>query len=181
MRLEHSSHPWPLRLKARRLLWMLVWGLLGRPGPRLFSAWRVFLLRLFGARIGRAPLVCGGVSVLMPWNLEIGDAVAIAERVNLYNFAKISIGSNTCISQGSWLCTGTHDYERTDFPLRWKPIRVGGSVWIAAEAFVHPGVSIEDGVVVGARSVVTTDLAGWSVYAGNPCRLLKTRVEVPHP
>jgi putative colanic acid biosynthesis acetyltransferase WcaF len=181
MQLERSAHRWPLRHKVRRLAWIVVWGTLGRPGPRFLSAWRVLLLRLFGAKIGRATLICGHVSVLMPWNLEIGEAVAIAEGVNLYNFAKISVGSNSCISQGSWLCTGTHDYLRPDFPLQWKPIRVGSSVWIAAEAFVHPGVSIEDGAVVGARSVVTSDLAAWSVFAGNPCRFVKTRREVSRP
>ena len=111
----------------------------------------------------------------MPWNLEIGDYVAISEEVDIYNFDKVVIGSNTCISQRVWLCTGSHDYHRADFPLIWRPIRIGSSVWIAADVMVQPGVNIEDGVVVGARSVVKTNLSAWCVYTGNPCLMLKTR------
>ena len=175
MRLESSVHHWSLSHKFKRLLWMSVWCLFGYGGPRFFSSWRVFLLRLFGAKIGKAPLICGRVSVLMPWNLVVGDYVAIAERVDIYNFDRVDIGNNTCISQGVWLCTGSHDYSRPDFPLIWFPISIGSSVWLASDVFVHPGVKVSDGVVVGARSVVTTSLAEWGVYAGNPCRFIKHR------
>jgi len=175
MDLKNSRHPWTLGHKLRRGLWMLVWGLFGRPGPRAFSPWRVALLRLFGARIGRHTLICGGVKVLMPWNLEIGEFTAIGEGVEIYNFGEVRIGRNSCISQRVWLCTGTHDYNAPDFPLIWRDIRIGDRVWLAAEAFVAPGITVGDGAVVGARSVVTRDLEGWSVFAGNPCTLIKAR------
>jgi len=175
IQLETSVHRWSRSHKLMRLLWMVVWGLFGYSGPRFFSGWRVFLLKRFGAKIGRAPLICGHVRVLMPWNLEIGDCVAISERVDIYNFALVQIGSNTCISQGVWLCTGSHDYRRSDFPLVWRPISVGSSVWLASDVFVHPGVTIADGVVVGARAVVADDLAAWGVYSGNPCVFVKPR------
>lgn len=175
MELRNSVQRWTMSHRARRFAWMIVWRAFGSPGPRWLSAWRAFLLKLFGARIGEATLICGGVDVLMPWNLTIGNGVAIGEGVNIYNFAEVRIGDDTCISQGVWLCTGTHDYERSSFPLQWRPIRVGASVWIAAEAFIHPGVVIHDGVVVGARSVVAHSLDAWGVYAGNPCRLIKPR------
>jgi putative colanic acid biosynthesis acetyltransferase WcaF len=111
----------------------------------------------------------------MPWNLEMGDFVAIAEGVNIYNFAFTKIGSRTCISQRVWLCTGTHDYRKANFPLLWRPITIGESAWIAAEAFVHPGTNVGAGTVVGARSVISGDLADWTVYAGNPARAIKRR------
>jgi putative colanic acid biosynthesis acetyltransferase WcaF len=125
--------------------------------------------------VGRGVLVCPGVKVLMPWNLRIGDYTAIAEGVDIYNFGQVRIGSNTCVSQGVWLCTGSHDYNVPNFPLIWGDIQVGDRVWIAAQSFVGPGVSVGDGAVVGARSVVTRDLEPWSVSAGNPCVFIKAR------
>lgn len=173
--LKNSRHPWTLGQKLKRALWIAVWALFGRPGPRRFSPWRVFLLRLFGAQVHKSVLICGGVRVLMPWNLRIGEYTAIGDGVDIYNFGQVDIGSNTCISQRVWLCTGTHDYNKPDFPLIWDDIRIGDAVWLAAESFVAPGVTVADGAVVGARSVVTRDLQGWTVNAGNPCVLIKPR------
>ena len=173
--LKDSKHAWSLGHKLMRGLWRLVWSLLGRPGPRFLSPWRVFLLRLFGATIGRDVLVCGGVKVLMPWNLEIADCVAVSEQVDIYNFGKVTIGHNTCLSRGVWVCTGSHDYNEPTFPLTWKDISIGHSAWIAGECFLAPGVRIGDGAVVAARSVVTRSLEGWHVYGGNPCVQIKPR------
>jgi putative colanic acid biosynthesis acetyltransferase WcaF len=96
--------------------------------------------------------------------------------VVLYSQGKITLGRRAVVSQGSHLCTGTHDYEQDGFPLVTKPIRVGDHAWIAAEVFVHPGVEIGEGAVVGARSVVVRDLPEWMVCSGNPCEPLKPRV-----
>lgn len=176
MDLKNSSrHPWTRGEKLRRLCWMLVWALFSRIGGRPLSPLRIFLLRAFGARIGERTLVSAGVKVLMPWNLEIGDYTAIGPSVEIYNYGLVKIGRNCCVSQRVWLCTGTHDYKRPDFPLIWADIRVGDGVWLAAECFVAPGVSIGDGAVVGARAVVTRDLDGEGIFAGNPCVLIKPR------
>lgn len=174
--LKNSTYRWSFKLKVRRAIWNVIWRLFGSPGPRLFSPWRKFLLKLFGARIGKAPLICGQIKVLMPWNLVIGDYVAISERVDIYNYDLVSIGENTVISQGTWLCTGSHDYSKDNFPLVWAPIQVDRYVWIASESFIAPGVSVGEGSVIGARSVVTSDVCSWSVYAGNPARKVKDRV-----
>ncbi len=177
MRLELSKHHWPLSHKIKRLAWLFTWHVFGYWGPGFLSPCRVLLLRLFGAKIGRAPLICGHVKILMPWNLKIDDFVAISEGVNIYNFGYVSIGNNSCISQGVWLCTGSHDYTRPDFPLIWDAIHIGSSVWVASEAFIHPGVHIGDGAVVGARSVVTKNMPAGMVCAGNPCKPLKYRAK----
>jgi len=181
LRLDTSRHPWTLRQKLWRGVWMLVWTMFGQPGPRVFSPWRSLLLRAFGARIGRGVKVCGRVKVLMPWNLELGDFAVLAERVDVYNFAQVTIGAQSCISQGSWLCTGSHDHSLPDFPLYWKPISIGSSVWIAAEAFLHPGTQVGDGAVVGARAVVAGVLEPWTIYAGNPGRRVGPRRIRPIP
>jgi len=165
----------PLSTKLRRGVWMAIWRLFGMPGPRMFSAWRQMLLRAFGARIGSKVLICGGVKVLMPWNLQIDDLVAVAEGVDIYNFGQVHIHSNCCISQRVFLCTGSHDYRDKNFPLIWRDITIGSNSWLAADVFVGPGVAVSEGVVVGARSVVTRDLEAWGVYAGNPCVRVRER------
>jgi putative colanic acid biosynthesis acetyltransferase WcaF len=111
-----------------------------------------------------------------PWNLVCGDEVGVGNGANLYNQARITLGSRCVVSQGAHLCTGTHDYTSEDFRLIARPIEIGQHAWIAAEAFVHPGVSIGEGAVIGARSVVTRDMPAWMVCAGNPCTPFKPRV-----
>ncbi len=169
-----TRHPWTLGEKLRRASWIAAWSLVRR-GPRALSPLRIAVLRLYGARIGHTTLVHTGVKVLMPWNLQIGDHTAIGEGVEIYNYGQVTIGRNCVVSQRVWLCTGTHDYKRPDFPLIWFDITVGDAVWLAAECFVAPGVTIGDAVVVGARAVVTRDLEGGFIYAGNPCVLIKPR------
>lgn len=138
--------------------------------------WRVFLLRCFGAKIGRDCHVYPGVFVWAPWNLSFGDYVGVADGVTLYSVDRIEIGDYAVISQGSHLCCGTHDYNNANFQLIAKPIVIGKRAWICAEVFIHPGVEIATGVVVGARSVVSKNLLSpWRVYTGNPCRQVAER------
>lgn len=175
--LRQGNTKWPLRIKIRRALWNLCWRVLFRPSPRrLGSQWRQWLLRAFGAKITGSALVMPDCRILQPWELELGDGVAIGEQVEIYNYAFVKIGAMTVISQYSYLCTGTHDYEHSYFPLVWKPITVGPNCWLAADVFVAPGVTISEGAVIGARSVVTKDMPAWTVCAGHPCKPLKERV-----
>lgn len=159
-----------------RLLWIITWNLFASWTPRPFNVWRTFLLKCFGAKIGKKVLVFGSVTIDMPWNLEIGDYSAIGKRVWVYNFAKISIGSNTVISQDTTLCGSSHDYNHPFMPLYSIPIKIGNQVWVAAECFVMPGITIGEGTVVGSRSLVTKNLPKWKVCAGNPCRIIKDRI-----
>jgi len=145
--------------------------------PRVLSPLRVALLRLFGARLGRGCVV-GSARIWVPWNLEMKEFVAIANGVEIYNLAPIRIGAHSVVSQGSYLCTATHDYTNSDFPLDSKAIVVGSNAWIAADAFIAPGITVGDGAVVGARSVVTKDVPPWTVSVGNPCRVIKARKRV---
>lgn len=175
--LSKNRQKWPLDIKLRRGLWSFLLQPLVRWLPKSLSVFRVAALRLMGAEIGRHCTVMPGVRVLMPWNLKLGDWAALGEGVNVYNFAPVTVGAHSVVSQFGYLCTGSHDYTRPDMPLTFAPITLGNGVWVAACVFVAPGVSIADGVVVGARSVVTKDLNdAWTVYAGHPCRKIKTRV-----
>ena len=167
---------WSLRYKVKRFIWSWIWLIFFRPTPkRIAKNWRNFLLQLFGATIGKGSLICPSCRILEPWNLEIGEYTAIGERVNIYNYSKINIGSYSIVSQDSVLCTGTHDYENFLMPLISHPIIIGENVWITSNCFVHPGVNVGDGCVVGACSVVTKDLPEWMICSGNPAKVIKPR------
>ncbi|MCD0486857.1 WcaF family extracellular polysaccharide biosynthesis acetyltransferase [Pedobacter sp. MC2016-14] len=172
----HVGASFSLKNRIGRLVWGLVYQILFRFSPRPFHGWRSFLLRLFGANVGNGVHVYPGVKIWAPWNLELHDECGIGSGANLYSQGKITIGRRAVVSQGAYLCAGTHDYTKQGFPLLTAPITIGEQVWIAAEAFVHPGVTIGDGAVIGARSVVIRDMPSWMVCAGNPAKPLKERI-----
>lgn len=174
--LIRSNHKKPIKELILRILWFLFWKGTASWTPRFLNPWRLFLLRVFGAKIGKKVLVLGSVWIDMPWNLTIGDFSAIGMRVWVYNFANVIIGENTVISQDSTLCTSSHDYTHPFMPLFSNPIIIGSQVWIAAGVFIHPGVTINEGAVIGAKSLVTKNMPAWMVCAGHPCKPLKERV-----
>lgn len=161
--------------RALRAVWGVVWTLFFLPSPRPAHGWRAMLLRLFGARLGKGVHVYAKVKVWAPWNLTIDDEAGVADGCEIYNIAPIHIGRRAVVSQGAYLCTGSHDYEDPKFQLIASPITVGAFAWICAEAFVGPGVKVGDGTVIGARAVVTKDMPDWMVCAGHPCKPLKPR------
>ncbi|TWO72304.1 putative colanic acid biosynthesis acetyltransferase [Caenimonas sedimenti] len=173
--LLRTKSGWPLRVKAMRAAWEPFSWLLRLPLGKHFSVIRVLLLRIFGAKIGSRVLVHGGVRVWCPWNLRVGDFSAIAWGVEIYNLASVEIGSMTVVSQYSYLCAATHDFQSPVLDLTCIPIVIKDQVWIAAKSTVLPGVTIEQGVVVGACSVVTRNVPAWTVVAGNPARVLRAR------
>lgn len=159
-----------------RALWGIVWLVFFRTSPRPFHEWRRVLLRLFGARLGKHVNVYPNVKIWAPWSLAIGNRVGIADGVTLYNMAHMTIGDNCVISQGAHLCGGSHDIDSPNFQLLAKPIILKNNVWVCAEAFVGPGVTIAEGCVLGARAVVVKSIAEpWSVWAGNPAVMKRMR------
>ena len=168
-----------LQHRLKRQLWNVVCALLFRTSPRPFHAWRALLLRAFGATLGTGCHVYPSVKVWAPWNLHLGNFVGVGDGARLYCMDKIEIGDYAVISQGAHLCGGTHDYNSANFQLVIKPIVIGAYAWICADAFIHAGVSISDGAVVGARAVVTRSLVEpWAVYSGNPCKQVNIRNKV---
>jgi putative colanic acid biosynthesis acetyltransferase WcaF len=160
---------------VRRIFWMLCMPLF-RMSPRPFFGWRRWLLRLFGARVGRQVHIYNSARIYMPWNLSIDDWSAIGEDAYVYNLGPITIGKYVTISHRAHLCAGTHDYSRPDLPLLKPPIHILDQAWICADAFVGPGVEIGEGAIVGARAVVVKDIEPWMVVAGNPAQPIKKRV-----
>jgi putative colanic acid biosynthesis acetyltransferase WcaF len=154
---------------------MTVWFVFASWTPPFMRAWRRFLLRLFGAKIDGTAIVYGSVKVWYPPNLEMAEHSCLGPRVNSYCMAKVRLEAHAVVSQGAHLCTGTHDIDNPYFQLTTKPITVEARAWVAAEAFVGPGVTVGEGAVLGARGVAFRDLEPWSVYAGNPARMIRKR------
>ncbi len=161
--------------KIGRVLWSIVWHLAYRPSPRFLHGWRRFLLKAFGAKLGRGAHPYPGARIWAPWNLELGSDSCIADDVDCYCVDKVRIGNNATVSQYSFLCTASHDFEDPVMPLTTAPITIGDGAWVCADVFVAPGVSIGEGAVVGARSSVFKDVAAWTVVAGSPAKFIKTR------
>lgn len=165
---ERGAPAWKevLWLAAKALFFLNAW-----PWP---SALRVALLRAFGARIGERVVIRARVNVTFPWRLTLGDDVWLGEEVLLLTLAPIAIGSDVCISQRAFLCTGSHDFRAPGFDLVTKPITVRAGAWIAAQAFLAPGVEVGAGSMIGAGSVVLESVAPRSIVAGNPAAVVKT-------
>ncbi len=162
-----------------RLLWTIIWAIFARPLPKsLGNFWKIFLLRLFGAEIGKGCIVYSSAKIWAPWNLILGDFVAIADYVDCYNVNKITIHSHTTISQYAYLCSASHDITKAENPLITAPIIISSQVWVAAGAYVNMGVTIGEGAVVGARACVFKNVDSWTIVGGNPAKFIKNRIMI---
>lgn len=179
MILKKYENQLPVKQKVRRFLWNIVWILFFRTTPKwCLKEWRVFLLKLFGASIGKGCAIHPTVRVWAPWNLRLQDYVCLAPNVDCYSVACVTIGSRVTVSQRAFLCCASHDITSPMMELTSQPITISSQAWIAAQAFIGPGVTVGEGAVVGACAVVTKDVEPWTVVAGNPARVIKKRVLV---
>ena len=156
-------------------LWWLIQALFFSTTPQFMYGWRRFLLKCFGAKIGKNVIIRPSAKFTYPWKIKIGDYSWIGDDVVLYSLGEIEIGAHTVVSQKSYLCTGSHDYTKNDFPIYSKKIIIEDECWLATDVFVSPGVTIGRGTVVGARSTVIKDLNSNSVYVGSPVKFIKNR------
>ena len=138
--------------------------------------WRRCLLRLFGAKIGKNVIIRSSVNITFPWKVTIGDYSWIGDNAELYSLGEIEIGSNVVISQKSYLCAASHDYQKQDFPIWAKKITIEDECWLATDVYVAPGVTIGKGTVVGARSSVFEDLPSGKICMGSPAKMIKDRI-----
>lgn len=177
-RIASSIHGAPSFSRTNRLVravWYLAWLLLASWTPPPLHAWRRVLLRAFGARIAPSARIYRNTTVWLPSNLTMGENAVLGPRANCYCQAPITLADYAIVSQGAHLCAGTHDVDDPNFQLVAKPIVLESHAWIAAEAFVGPGVHVGEGAVLGARGVAFRNLDAWTIYAGNPARPLRQR------
>lgn len=161
--------------RLARVVWGLAWLVLCRFTPPPLHAWRAAVLRAFGARLGRGVRVHASVKIWLPANLELADNVLIGPGAILYNQGRISIGARTVVSQRAHVCASSHDIHDPNFQLVLRPVRIGAGCWVAAEAFVGPGVEMGDGAVLAARGALFGNAEPGGVYSGNPASYLKSR------
>jgi putative colanic acid biosynthesis acetyltransferase WcaF len=141
-----------------------------------FSGLKIFLLRMFGAKIGTGVVIKPAVNIKFPWKLKIGNYSWIGERVWMDNLDQVNIGNNVCISQGAMLLCGNHHYKKSAFDLIVQPINLEDGVWIGAQSVVTPGVKCLSHSILTVNSVATGNLEAYSIYQGNPAVKVRERV-----
>ena len=161
--------------KIKRFFWYFfnVFFLINPYNP--LSGLKIFVLRMFGAKIGKGVCIKQRVNIKYPWNLEIGNNVWIGEMVWIDNLADVRLEDNVCLSQGAMLLCGNHDYRKTSFDLIVRPIILEEGVWIGARSVVCPGVMARSHALLTVNSVATGHLEPYSIYQGNPAVKIRER------
>lgn len=177
LKLKEYKNRHSLKSKIGRVVWNIVWLILFRPTPRgsVFRLWRTFLLKLFGAKIAWSCDILPTCRIWQPWNLSMGKYSCLGMDVDCYSVDRVIIGDNVTVSQGTKLCTASHDIASLNMELTTNKIVLGNNVWIAGWAIVLPGITIGDWSIVAAGSVVIDDVEPWTVVGGNPAKFIKKR------
>jgi putative colanic acid biosynthesis acetyltransferase WcaF len=159
-------------------IWWIVQSTLFKTSPHFMFTWRSFLLRLFGAKIGKNVRIRASVTITYPWKVTIGDNTWIGDDCVLYSLGEISIGSNVALAHKVYINTGGHDYTKSTFDIFSMPVIIEDQCWITNDIFIAPGVTIGRGTVVGARSTVLHNLPTGKICYGSPAKVIKDRIEI---
>ncbi|MDR1683432.1 MAG: putative colanic acid biosynthesis acetyltransferase [Candidatus Symbiothrix sp.] len=173
--ISKKKSPHTLKIKMWRILWSCVYNILFRYSPNPFHKYRIFILRIFGAKVSIKARISPQAIITMPWNLEMDDYATLGPYAIVYSTAPVKIGKQATVSQYACLCTATHDYEDANFTLYAEPITIENNAWVAADVFVGQGVTIGEGCVIGARSSIYKNSPAWTICVGNPAKPIKER------
>ena len=174
---NYSNHPYnPGGNALKKVLWFYTNAIFLKTSLVPVSAFKVFLLRLFGAKVGKNVNIKPCINIKYPWLLAVGDNTWLGEDVWIDNLAMVTIGSNACVSQGALLLTGSHNYKKTSFNLITGSITLQDGVWIGAKAVVNQGITAHTHAVLSTGSIATKDLEAYSIYQGNPAVKIRERV-----
>jgi putative colanic acid biosynthesis acetyltransferase WcaF len=157
-------------------IWWIVQNTIFAWSPQFLYGWRRFLLRLFGAKIGRGVLIRSTVKITYPWNVEIGDYSWIGENNVLYSLGKIYIGKNVALAHQVYINTGGHDYKKVSFDIFAKDVIIEDQCWITNDVYIAPGVTIGKGTIIAARSSVFKSISEGKIFAGTPAKEIKNRL-----
>lgn len=163
------------KTKVEVQLWRIVEKTAFAYSPQFLYGWRRFLLRLFGAKIGKGTWIRPTAKITYPWKLSIGNHSWIGDECVLYSLGNITIGDNVAVAHGVYFNTGLHDYENINFTIGAKDIIIEDECWITNDVYIAPGVTIGKGTIVGARSSVFKDLPSGKVCVGSPAKVIKDR------
>jgi len=162
--------PWRINQRIKMLLWEYVWLILCSWTPKPANAWRLFWLRVFGAKLLGRPFVHQRARIQIPWNLTLHDRACLGDRANAYSLGIIEVHEHATVAQEAYICTGTHDFEQPSKNLVTAPIIIGPHAFIGARAFIMPGIHIGEHAIIGACSVVTKNVAPYATVKGNPAK-----------
>jgi len=162
--------PWSGSEKIKMVLWEYTWMIFCSWTPKPLNPWRLFWLKLFGAKISGLPFVHQRARIQIPWNLVLYDRACLGDRANAYSLGKIVIKEHATVAQEVYLCTGTHAFENPAKNLITAPIIIETHAFIGARAFIMPGITIGENAVIGACSVVTKNVPPFSTVKGNPAK-----------
>jgi putative colanic acid biosynthesis acetyltransferase WcaF len=160
----------------KRVLWHYLNAIFLKTSLVPFNGFKIFLLRSFGAKIGKKVTIKPGVNVKYPWHLTIGDHTWVGENVWIDCLVPVTIGNNVCLSQGAVILTGSHNYKKTSFDLITDSVILEDGVWIGACALVNAGVIAASHAVLTSGSVATKNLEAYTIYQGNPAVKMRMRV-----
>ena len=163
------------RSKVIVQLWWIVEKTLFAWSPQFFYGWRRFLLRLFGAKIGKNVLIRPSAKFTYPWKISIGDYTWIGEDCILYSLGNITIGKHVAVAHGVYFNTGLHDYTKESFNIDYQEVIIEDEAWITNDVYIAPGVRIGKGCVIGARSNVFKNMPEGFICYGNPANAIKKR------
>jgi putative colanic acid biosynthesis acetyltransferase WcaF len=169
------SPTFTMRHRVRRLVWLTIQSTFYRWSPRPFFGWRSWLLRRFGAKVGRDCFFYPHATIWAPWLLDASDVVTVADGVEIYNPGGLTLEHHSILSQNAFICGASHDFNNPAFPMIWKHITLEPYAWVCARAVVLPGVTVGRGAVLGAAAVTGKNLEPLGVYAGNPAKRVGTR------
>ena len=165
-----------LKYKIKLQLWRIVDPLLFKTSLHPFNGWRCFLLRLFGAKIGKGCYISPKSDIFLPWNLEIGNFVSIDDHAYIKPRTKITIGDYVSIATFVHIIPGGHNVRSRHFDSDLAPVVIEHSAFIGADTFISKGVTIGQFSVIGARSTVMKSIPENSIAFGNPCKVQCERI-----
>jgi len=175
--LKPSKSTFTTKTKLKLAIWLFVQGSVFRWTPHKFNKFRLWLLKLFGAKIENTCFIHPKATVYMPWNLVMGERSAIDFEALIYCLDKVTIGDYVSISYKVNINTGTHDHRDPHFQLITKPVVIESGAFIGTESYVSPGVTIGSMTVIGARSVITKNMPSDMICFGHPCKPYKKRIK----
>ena len=154
--------------RLKQLLWHVINTCFFKNSLSIISGLKTWLLKVFGARLGKGVVIKPSVNIKYPWKLTIGDHCWIGEGAWIDNLSEVILGNNVTLSQGALLLTGSHDHTKTTFDFMSSRIVLEDGVWIGAKAVVAGGVTCGTHSILGIGSVAETDLKPYIIYKGNP-------------
>ena len=171
-----NTTPYNIKYKIKSRLWDFVNATIFRCTPFFMRRTRLFIIRMFGAKVDWSCGISRSARIVDPWNLIMGKRSSIGDNCCVRCRDKVIIGEYCCISQEVDILTASHNVNSSRFEMVSKPIVIEDKSWIATRATISKGVRIGEGSVVAACSNVVKDTVPWTIVGGNPATFIKRRI-----